>query len=259
MYTAALADAMRQESLLLLHDIVWQNDGDWRDLFTAGYTYVNDDLAALYGMPVPGVGGNFIKVDWPAEQRRAGILSQAAFLSVHSHPEMNSPSKRGKYVQLALLCSPIPPPPEDVVAVLPDPVEGQTLREALIQHKEDPACASCHTPMDEVGFAFEFFDAIGQYRTLDNGSPIVASGEIEGMGTWADAVELGQVLKDDPRTAACLINNLIRGELGQLETPGIAPELENLLGSFGENGYSMKSLMVEMTASPIFRYVDEPK
>jgi hypothetical protein len=257
--TPALAEAMRQESLLVLHDIVWQNDGDWRDLFTAGFTYVNDDLAALYGMPAPGVGGNFIKVDWPAEQGRAGILSQSAFLTVHSHHIMNSPSKRGKYVQQALLCNPIPPPPEDVEAVLPEPVEGQTLREALIQHKEDPACASCHTPMDEVGFAFEFFDAVGQYRTLDNGSPIVASGEIEGVGTWADAVELGEVLKNDPRTTQCLINNLLRGELGQIETPGIEPEIENLLVDFEENGFSMKSLMVEMTASPIFRYVDEPK
>jgi hypothetical protein len=113
--------------------------------------------------------------------------------------------------------------------------------------------------MDEVGFAFEFYDAIGQYRTLDNGSPVVASGEIEGIGAWADAAELGEVLKNDPRTSACLINNLLRGELGQIETPGIAPELDNLLVAFEENGYSMKRLMVEMTVSPIFRYVDEPK
>lgn len=257
--TPALADAMRQESLLLLHDVVWQNDGDWRDLFTAGYTYVNDDLAEVYGMPAPGVGGNFIKVDWPADQHRAGILSQGAFLTVHSHNIMNSPSKRGKYVQQGLLCNPIPPPPPGVVAVLPEPQEGQTLREALIQHKEDPSCASCHTPMDEVGFAFEHFDAIGQFRTLDNGSPVVAAGEIEGVGAWADAAELGEILKADPRTPACLINNLLRGELGQVETPGIAPELDNLLGAFEENGYSMKSLMVEMAASPIFRFVDEPK
>lgn len=259
LFTPALADAMRQESLLLLHDIVWQNDGDYRDLFTAGFTYVNDDLAALYGMAPPGVGGNFVKVDWPAGQGRAGILSQGAFLTVHSHHIMNSPSKRGKYVQQALLCNPIPPPPPDVVAELPEPMPGQTLRESLLQHKLDPSCASCHDAMDEIGFAFEFFDAVGAHRTLDNGSPIVASGEIESIGAWNDAVELGQLLKEDPRTVRCLVDNLIRGELGVLETPGIDPGVDELVTAFEADGYSMKGLMIEMAASPIFRYVDEPK
>jgi hypothetical protein len=260
MFSPTLAEAMRQETILLLHDIVWQNDGDYRDLFTADYTYLNDALATAYGIDPPGIGGNFMKTPWPASQNRAGFLSQGSFLTVHSHQIANSPSKRGKYVQQALLCNPIPPPPPDVMAELPDPEPGQTLRDALIQHKEDPACSTCHNAMDEVGFAFEFFDAVGAYRTLDNGQPIVASGTIEGFGSWEDAVDLGQAIKDHPSTPACLINNLLRGELGQKETDAmIEPALEQLGTAFEESGYSMKTLMVEMVASPMFRFVDEPK
>jgi hypothetical protein len=260
MFTPALAEAMRQESLHLVDDIVWTNDGDYRDILTAPYTYVNADLAQHYELAVPAdIGSSWVKIEWPSEQNRAGYLSQGAFLTVHAHQYRNSPSKRGKYVQLAVLCTAIPPPPPDLEVDLPEPQEGQTLRDALIQHKLDPACSSCHNPMDEVGFAYEFFDAVGAYRTLDNGQPIVASGELQGLGMWAHARELGTVLKNDARTPACLITNLLRGNLGQLERPGIQPALVELGEAFADSGYSMKSLMVEMASSPMFRYVDEPQ
>ncbi len=258
-FTPTLQEAMRQESLLLLHDVVWQNDGDYRDIFTANFTYLNDELATLYtGAPL-GVGSNYMKVDWPAGQGRAGILSQGSFLAVHSHGDANSPSKRGKYVSQAVLCTPVPPPPPDVVAELPEPTPGQTLRDQLLAHKEDPACSSCHNAMDEFGFAYEYFDPIGAYRNLDNGLPISASGTLDGVGTWNDAAELGSVLKDDERLPLCVVNNLIRGELGHVETNGEEPEIMNLVESFGSGGYSLKGLMVDMVASPLFRYVDEPK
>lgn len=258
-FTETLQEAMRQESLLLLHDVVWQNDGDYRDIFTANFSYLNDELATLYtGAPL-GVGSNYTKVDWPPEQGRAGILSQGSFLAVHSHGEANSPSKRGKYVSQAILCTPVPPPPPDVMAELPEPTEGQTLRDQLLQHKNDPACSSCHNAMDEFGFAYEFYDPIGAYRTLDNGQPISAAGTLDGVGAWNNAAELGEVLKNDPRTAECMVSNLIRGELGHVETDGEEPEIMNLVESFGTGGYSLKGLMVDMAASPLFRYVDEPK
>jgi hypothetical protein len=259
MFTPELGEAMRQESLLLLNDVVWQQDGDYRDVFTADYTFVNDTLAEVYGMSPPGMGETFVKVDWPAEQNRAGVLSQASFLTVHSHQDFNSPTKRGKYVSLAVLCTPIPPPPPDVMAELPEPMEGQTLREALIQHKNDPACASCHDLTDEIGFAFEFFGPIGEYRTLDNGQPIEASGDLPSLGTWDHAAGLAQALKADPRTDRCLVHNLIRGELGRLETSGENDEIDLLLEEYAAQGHSLKSLLVELAASPIFRYVDEPR
>ncbi|MBL4685241.1 MAG: DUF1592 domain-containing protein, partial [Nannocystaceae bacterium] len=257
-FTETLASAMRQETLLVINDIVWQNDGDFREVFDADYTYINGELAALYGMPAPG-GPGFVKVDWPAEQHRAGLLSQGSFLALQSGPLRNSPTKRGKFVQATLLCNEIPPPPPGVEADLPEPVPGQTLKETLAAHMEDPSCFSCHGATDPIGFAFEFFDGIGAYRTLDNGSPIDAAGEVEGVGEWIDAATLATVIAEHPNTTRCVIQNVIEGNLGFAVTPGIAPGIAELETAFSDSGYSLQTMMVELAVSPLFRYVGDPK
>ena len=258
LWTEALTSSLRQETLLLLNDVVWQDDGDFLSIFNADYTFINADLAELYGMPAPG-GPGFVRVDWPADQNRAGIISQGSVLALQSGPLRNSPTDRGKFIQSVLLCTEIPPPPPDVTPELPEPGANQTLKELLDQHMEDPACASCHGLTDPVGFALEFFDSIGAYRTMDNGSPIDASGEVEGLGSWSNAVDLANVIAENPGTPTCIIQNFIEGHLGFAVTPGIAPGIEELTATFDDSGHSLQTMMVEIAASPLFRYVDEPK
>lgn len=257
-YSVDLAEDMRQETLLLVNDVVWTRDADYRELFTADYTFVNDRLAAHYGLPAPG-GNGFTKVQWPAGQHRAGVLSQAGFLSYQSSSLRNSPTKRGRFVQQSVLCNQIPPPPPDVVPVLPEIPDDATLREILDTHKDADGCSTCHGSTDPVGFAFEYYDAIGAFRSTENGKPIDASGTIDGFGSWNDATELAALLGNDPRTSMCLINNLIRGELGHKETPGEFDEIAALDARFGDNDYRLQRLLVEFTASPLFNLVDEPK
>jgi hypothetical protein len=259
LFTPELGEAMRQESLLLVHDIVWNQDTDYRNLFNANYTFVNDPLAALYDIPEPGTGEVFTKVDWPESQNRAGYMSQASFLTWQSGPLRNSPSKRGKYVQEMILCNEVPPPDPNAELDLPEPEENQTLKELLEQHMENDGCKSCHANFDPIGFAYEFYDGIGAYRTTDNGGPISANGEIVGIGAWNNARELGEVLAADARTARCLIENFIRGSLGHAPTKGERPGIDALDADFAESGYSVKSLLVEMVTSPVFQLVDEPK
>ncbi len=255
-----LAAAMRQETQLLVHDVVWENDSDYREIFTADYTYVNDDLAALYGMAPPGQGNVYVRTDWPENQLRSGYLSQASFLAHQSGPLRNSPTKRGRFVQQWVLCNEIPPPPPGVNPTLPDVGPDATLRETLLAHMDEESCASCHGATDPVGFAFEYYDAIGAFRTVEsNGQPLDASGEIEGYGAWANAQELSDVIAADPRVTVCLINNLIRGAIGHKETSGELDAILALDDAFEAGNYSMQTLMTELTASPLFRLVDEPK
>jgi hypothetical protein len=259
-YTPDLAAAMRQETQLLVHDVVWENDADYRELFTADYTYVNDDLATLYGMTPPGQGNVYSRVDWPANQMRAGYLSQAAFLTHQSGPLRNSPTKRGRFIQQWVLCNEIPPPPPGVDPTLPDVGPDATLRETLLAHMDEESCASCHGFTDPMGFAFEFYDAIGAYRTVEtNGQPLDASGTIDGFGSWSNASELADLVAADPRTTTCLINNLIRGSIGHKETAGEIDAIVALDDAFAAGNYSMKNLLTEFPASPLFRLVDEPK
>ena len=126
-------------------------------------------------------------------------------------------------------------------------------------HMTEPACATCHALTDPVGFAYEAFNAIGEYRTMDAGQPVQTDGQVGGVGEWDNARELADILATDERTSACLIRNLIKGMLGQSPEEGQEPAIEELDTSFGEAGYSVQSLMVEFVTHPLFRVVDEPK
>ncbi len=257
-FSPELGDFMKDETLLLIYDIVWDRDADYRELFNADYTYVNDDLATLYGIAPPGNGPLFSQVDWPADQQRAGYTSQASFLTWQSGPRRNSPTKRGLYVQEMILCGEIPPPDPNAELTLPEG-DDLTLKELLEMHLDQDGCRSCHGLMDPIGFAFESFTAVGGFRTTDNGKPVETDGEIAGIGAWNNAAELGEVLAGDPRTGTCLIKNLMRGTLGRTPTDDEEPAIDDLGEVFADSGYSVQSLLVDMTAHPLFRLVDEPK
>jgi hypothetical protein len=257
-WTSELGEFMRQETLLLVHDIVWNRDADFRELFNASYTFVNDDLAALYDMQPPGQGSLFVQKEWPNRQNRAGYTSMSGFLTHQSNARRNSPTKRGKYVQTQILCNVIPPPDPDVDPTLPD-MEGLTLKELLELHMQEPACATCHALTDPVGFAFESFNAIGAFRTMDAGQPVQTDGEVHGVGSWDNAKELADILATDPRTSNCFIQNLIKGTLGHVPENGEEPAIDELDALFADAGYSVKSLMVEFVAHPLFRVVNEPR
>ena len=257
-FSPELGEMMKDETLLLLYDIIWDRDADYREIFNARHTYVNDTLADLYGIPSPGSGALFSRVDWPDDQLRAGYTSQASFLTWQSGPRRNSPTKRGLYIQERVLCSDIPPPDPNVDLELPED-NDLTLKELLEMHLESPGCASCHGLTDPLGFAFERYDAIGALRLEDNGKPVETDGEVVGIGSWNDARELGDILAADPRVGDCLIENMVRGTLGQSVTEETLPGVQDLGLTFAEQGYSVQTLLVDMAAHPLFRLVDEPK
>lgn len=257
-FSPELAAAMRQETLLLIQNVVFEEQSSFLGIFDATYTFVNDELAALYGMSPPEFPWQLVPL--PAEQGRAGFLTQPAFLTVFSHPDVNSPTRRGLFVQETILCTEIQPPPPSVNPMPPTPTEGQTLRDWLEQtHNAEDSCAGCHSLMDPVGYAFERFDSIGKFRQLDNGLPIDSSGEIGGVGTFANAAELASLLRNDPRTPTCVVKNLYRSTLGHHEGPDQIEGIDLLGEGFAQTDYDYKALMVELTVNPLFRLVDAPK
>ena len=257
-FTPELATAMRQETLLLIQNVVFEEESNFLGIFDANYTFVNDDLAQLYGMEPPEFPWQL--VSFPEGQQRAGFLTHPAFLSVFSHPDINSPTRRGLFVQETLLCTDILPPPPDVEVMPPAPMDGQTLREWLEnEHNQDDSCAACHALMDPIGFAFERYSAIGAFRQLDNGLPIDSSGEVGGVGSFGGAADLAGLIRNDPRVPNCVVRNLYRSTLGH--DPGLdqAAGIATLDESFSETDYNYKALMVELTVNPLFRLVDAPK
>ncbi len=160
-----------RETELFLDSILRQNRSVF-DVITANYTFLNERLAKHYGIPNI-TGSHFRRVELPANSPRAGLLGQGSIQLITSYPIRTSAVLRGKYVLENLLSSPPPPPPPNVPSLNTEK-GGQALsmKEAMQLHRANPACASCHAKMDPIGFAMETFDAIGRYRTEENGRPI---------------------------------------------------------------------------------------
>ncbi len=255
-FSPGLAQAMREETLHLIDDIVWDQNGDYRDVLDADYTFVNGDLASLYGMPAPaGDGAEFIKVQLPEEQKRGGLLGQASFLSLFSHAAISSPTLRGKFVRERLLCQAIPAPPANVNTVLPTDPNAKTAREKLSVHQTAPGCKSCHQAMDLIGFGLENYDGIGAFRTTENGETIDPKTEADGIGAFDGAKSLGTLLRDEPAVTSCMVRNIFRGATGHIDTAGESPALTELDKTFADSGYHLQDLLVELVASDAFRLV----
>lgn len=259
-FTPALAEAMSQETLRLIEEIVWEQDGDVLGLIDAEFSFIDAKLAALYGVPEP-TGPGFEAVALPDAQGRAGLLGHASFLARFAHPAITSPTRRGQFIRTRLLCDVILPPPPGVDTTLPagEPGAPQTMKEKLTQHMKDPSCAGCHQAMDPLGLALENFDALGSFRAEDQGLVIDASASAVDLGEFTGARELAALLVADPRTASCVIKNFIRGGLGRLEGRGELSILADLEDSFEADGHRVQHLLVELASSPLFRVVGEPK
>jgi hypothetical protein len=257
-FTPALKASMQEETLRLIEDVVWTRDADAREILSADYTFVDAELAQLYGVAAPP-GGGFAKITLPPEQKRAGLLGHAGFLARGAHDKETSPTRRGNFVREAILCDPIPPPPPTVNPVLPDDGTPKTVKQKLLQHMNDPSCKNCHGLMDPVGFALEAFDPIGAYRTIDQGFPIDTTGQTDDLGSFASPPELAALLVKDQRTSDCVVEKLYRQSMGHLETTGEQPAVDDLRKAFSGKGHSIRSLLVELSVSPAFRLVGAPK
>jgi hypothetical protein len=177
---AELREAMRKETELYFRHIV-QEDRPVTEFVDSNYTFLNEKLAKLYGIPdVTGPELRLVKL--PAGSPRGGVLTQGSTLVVTSNPDRTSPVKRGLFVLANVLGTPPPPPPANVPALeaSENTVAGHepTLRESLKVHRENPACSSCHNRMDPIGLAFENFNALGMWRDTERKQPILAPGEL---------------------------------------------------------------------------------
>jgi hypothetical protein len=194
----ALLASMRTETEKFFEYIV-SNDRPITDLLEADYTFVDERLAKLYG--IPGVTGpEFRKVQLNPLQR-GGFITQASFLTLTSKPLgdglRTSPVVRGKFILENLFNQKIPPPPPNVPD-LPLDTNKQltgTVRQIFEQHRENPVCAGCHARMDPYGFALENYSGTGEWRDTDNGFKVDASGEINGK-KFATPADFRKVLQD---------------------------------------------------------------
>jgi hypothetical protein len=251
-----LGESAREETLVGLEQLVFEDEGDFRDLFTIQDVWIDRRLASIYNVPAPSMDG-FAWTTLPDSDRRRGFLGQVSFLALQAHAVSTSVTLRGAFVQESLLCHSVPLPPADLNSAIPEVTEeAQTMRERVSIHLEDPACAGCHEITDPIGLGLENFDGIGRWRTSENGFAIDATGELDGE-TWTDAWDLGLVISDHPDLGPCLSKTLL-GYAGGHSIDQDQLELKNWHAKgFEESGYRVLWLMRDIALSPGFRQAGE--
>nr|WP_309694526.1 DUF1592 domain-containing protein [Armatimonas sp.] len=248
-----LRQAFRQETELFFESIL-REDRSVLDLLSANYTYLNERLAKHYSIPYI-YGSHFRRVTLTNNRQRGGLLRQGSILTVTSYATRTSPVIRGKWVLENLLGVPPPAPPDNVPALKDNTVAANlTGRERLAEHRANPACRSCHSRMDPVGFSLENFDAIGRWREIEAGGRIDASGGLPDGSQFTGVTGLEQALRKRPEQfVRTLTERLLMFGLGRIVDEKDAPAVRNIVRQAKADNYRFSSFIVGIVNSTPFR------
>lgn len=256
LYYQGVGDDMYEEARLFVQSVVLEESGSLGELLTARYTFANADLAAIYGLE-GAFDDVFSRVSFdPAGQPdRAGLLTQLGFLA--SHGGLTGSIHRGVFINHRILCTELPPPPDALPAIPADDGMTMTSRERIEMHTGPGTCgATCHgTFINPVGFAFESFDGLGQYRTEEAGMPIDATATFEfldGPVTYDGAAEFAAAVVDRVQAHDCYAKHWVEYALGR-GTAGSDLDLIQDLGDASVDGLAIKDLILELVKSEEFR------
>ena len=250
-----LRSAMRRETELLFETIV-REDRSVLDLLGARYTFLNERLARHYGIPQI-YGSRFRRIALAGDSVRGGLLGQASIQMVTSYPNRTSPVLRGKWLLENVLGTPPPDPPADVPAIEETTADGQprSMREAMVQHRANPACASCHQVLDPLGFGLEPFDAVGAWRdTAGPNRPIDATGTLPGGAQFDGPRELREALLRRPESFVRVVaERLLTYALGRgLEHPDL-PAVRAVARAAAEDDHRFSALVMRIVESVPFQ------
>jgi mono/diheme cytochrome c family protein len=250
--------AMQKETELFVDSIVHE-DRSIIDLLDADYTFLNERLAKHYG--VPNVYGSYFRrvTLGPEFDMRRGLLGKGSLMTISSQPGRTSAVQRGKTVMQVFLGVEPPSPPPNVPPLKDagNAVHGghkPTMREQMEMHRKVEPCASCHKIMDPIGFSLENFDAIGQWRTDDGGSPIDPAGFLVD-GTKMDGVAglRKALLRYSPEFVRVATEKLLIYALGRGTEYYDMPLVRSIVREAEKNNYHFSSFVLDVVKSPQFQ------
>lgn len=241
-----LRESLRAETSLLFEDIV-KNDRSVLDLLRTDRTWLDERLAAHYGIPHI-FGDRFREVKLAPEWQRGGLLRNGSILTVTSYATRTSPVIRGHWILKNLLAAEPPPPPPDVPALDGVISDSLPIRVRLAKHRENAACASCHNLMDPVGFALENYDAIGRWHAeADSRGGFADGSEFDGVAGLEDAL-----LKRPELFVTALTEKLLTYALGRGLPPHDAPAVRKIVAHAKANGWKFSEVIAGIVTSVPF-------
>ena len=263
-YAENLPEAMKTEARLFFRHLLRTN-GSVQQFLDADYTFADKRLAKLYNLPEQKtlrLADGFQRVSLAGSRQRGGLLGMAGVLTVSANGVETSPVTRGVWVSENILGIKPPPPPDVVPAIEPDVSGATTLRERLAKHRSDPTCNECHRKIDSLGFGLETFDPIGRWRDTyakpKGKAPapkVDPTGEFGSGQTYADFHEFKSILaasRTDLFTRH-LIKQVLSYATGRHLEPSDEFVIEDILQAVKQDGYGLRTLIVESLASDLFR------
>lgn len=259
-YDENLEQSMTAETIGFFGDLLKRN-GSLRDFLDSDWTMVNERLATHYGMI--GIRGDQLqRVSLKPEDHRGGLLTQASILSLTSDGTRHRPVHRGVWMLESIIGKPPPPPPANVPALTtPDPkTKKTTVREKLEQHRSDPNCTACHNKIDPLGIAFDNYDAIGRWRTVETikdgtgeNPSLDPSGALPDGRAFKNSIDLRQLLvADTDKFAAAFTEKLATYALRRSMTFTDREELKRIAETAKKNEYQLATLIESLVTSPLF-------
>ena len=258
-YDNSLRGLWKEEIQTFVEQVILEGDGSLRTLLTANYSFMNEELASFYGDDVlDSVSGPELREVQLQPERRAGLLTSAGLMASHANVNQSSPVFRGKFVREQLMCNTLPLPPNDVVIEPPELDPTKTTKEQFEEIGANPACAGCHTLMNPIGFIFEHYDGIGQWRDQQNGKPIDATGQVVQTddidGDYDGAPELARALADSTQVQECVSSQWFRFAYNRTVTSEDSCSIEQLNDVFRASDFNIRSLLVALTQTNAFLY-----
>ncbi len=253
-FTDALRASMKAEFGAFVGDVLFEGDGRLETLLTSRTTFVDASLASLYGVSAPA-GAGLQKVQLDANQR-AGVLTSVGLLTAHAISDISAPIVRGKFIRERLLCTELAEPPPALMVEEPARKPGSTTRELLERHSVDPSCAGCHHLMDPIGFAYSNFDAIGRWRTMEEGKPIDNGARLQATdvdGEFRGPVQLAQKFAGSQQVRDCVMTTMLSFAHG----PGVAQDAcltNRIRKTFADSSHDVRVLARAIAEADGFQY-----
>lgn len=251
-FTTNMGQLMLDSTLTTIHDLTIVSAQDTRNIMTTKTLYNSAALDPIVGLGTTST--QLTKQTIPANNPRLGVLTHPAFLSVTAGPQHTHITGRGIAIR-KLLCEQIPPPPPEVDINPANPLPANsTRRQQLENATQDPACQGCHQLADYPAYPLEHYDAIGKWRTTENGQPINGAGELDNT-QLADAQALGQTLRVHPRLSQCMTTKWLRWVVnGDIDMPvNNEQQVTTALHSkWAANNYKLPALLTDIFLTSLF-------
>jgi hypothetical protein len=249
-----LRQAFRTETEMFFESIL-REDRSITDLLHANYSFLNERLAKHY--EIPNVyGSRFRRVTFQDGEMRGGLLRQGSILAVTSYATRTAPVIRGKWILSNIMGVPPPPPPATVPPLKErDAVSNaSSMRERMAEHRANPACSGCHQLMDPVGFSLENYDAVGRWRTWDDGKPIDASGGLPDGSKFEGVAGLEKALLARPEVfAGTFTEKLLTYGLGRGVETYDAPAVRAVIRAAAPKDYKFSAFILGIVNSVPFQ------